>query len=146
MAQGQTPITITGNLVADPELRYTQSGVAVANFRVASTPRTYDKSQGEWVDAEPLFLTGHVWRDQAENAANELRKGQRVIVTGNLRQRTYETSEGEKRTVFEIEVDDIGPSMRFTNQGTKNQQPNKPKQSQQPPQDNWGDQPDEPPF
>ena len=110
MAQGDTPITVVGNLVADPELRYTPSGSAVANFRVASTPRRYDSQSGQWVDGEALFLTCNVWRQAAENVANSLTKGDRVIVNGRLRQRSFETREGEKRTVFEVEVGEVGPS------------------------------------
>jgi single-strand DNA-binding protein len=120
MAQGDTPITVVGNLVADPELRYTPSGAAVANFRVASTPRRFDSQSNQWVDGEALFLTCNVWRQAAENVANSLTKGERVIVTGRLRQRSYETREGEKRTVFEVEVDEVGPSLRYaTAQVTK---------------------------
>ena len=106
-----TPITITGNLVADPELRFTSSGQPVASFRVASTPRIRDAS-GEWRDGDSLFLTCNVWRQAAENVAESLQRGMRVIVSGRLRQRNYETKEGEKRTVYEVEVDDVGPSLR----------------------------------
>ena len=106
-----TPITITGNLVADPELRFTSSGQPVASFRVASTPRIRDAS-GEWRDGDSLFLTCNVWRQAAENVAECLQRGMRVIVSGRLRQRSYETKEGEKRTVYEVEVDDVGPSLR----------------------------------
>ncbi|AGP31992.1 single-stranded DNA-binding protein [Corynebacterium terpenotabidum] len=113
MAQGDTPITVVGNLVADPELRYTPSGAAVANFRVASTPRRFDSQSNQWVDGEALFLTCNIWRQAAENVANSLTKGDRVIVTGRLRQRSYDTREGEKRTVFEVEVDEVGPSLRY---------------------------------
>ena len=120
MAHGDTPITVVGNLVADPELRYTPSGSAVANFRVASTPRRYDSQSGQWVDGEALFLTCNVWRQAAENVANSLTKGDRVIVNGRLRQRSFETREGEKRTVFEVEVDEVGPSLKYaTSQVTK---------------------------
>jgi len=112
MAAGDTQITITGNLVADPELRYTPTGQAVTNFRVASTPRFRDQQSGEWRDGDSLFLTCNVWRQAAENVAESLQRGMRVIVTGRLRQRSYETREGEKRTVYEIEVDDVGPSLR----------------------------------
>jgi single-strand DNA-binding protein len=108
-----TTITITGNLTDDPELRYTPSGAAVATFRIASTPRHLDKATGEWKDGEPLFLTCTLWRDSAENAAQSLPRGTRVIVTGRLRSRSYETREGEKRTVIELEVDEIGPSLRY---------------------------------
>ncbi len=109
---GETPITLVGNLVDDPELRFTASGVAVANFRVASTPRIYDKQAGEWRDGDSLFLSCSVWRQYAENVAESLTKGNRVIVTGRLKQRSYETQAGERRTVMEIEVDEVGPSLR----------------------------------
>jgi len=109
---GDTQITVVGNLVSDPELRYTPTGVAVANFRVASTPRTFDRQANEWKDGDSLFLTCNVWRQAAENVAESLQRGMRVIVSGRLHQRSYETREGEKRTVFEVEVDDVGPSMR----------------------------------
>ena len=112
MAAGDTPITITGNLVDDPELRFTPSGQPVAKFRVASTPRFLDKNTNEWKDGDSLFLTCNVWRQAAENAAESLTRGMRVIVSGRLRQRSYETKEGEKRTVYEVEVDDVGPSLR----------------------------------
>jgi single-strand DNA-binding protein len=109
---GDTQITVVGNLVSDPELRYTPTGVAVANFRIASTPRTFDRQSNEWKDGDSLFLTCNVWRQAAENVAESLQRGMRVIVQGRLHQRSYETREGEKRTVFEVEVDDVGPSMR----------------------------------
>ena len=112
MAAGDTQITIAGNLVDDPELRFTPAGQPVARFRVASTPRFRDNSTGEWKDGDSLFLTCNVWRQAAENAAESLTRGTRVIVSGRLRQRSYETKEGEKRTVYEIEVDDVGPSLR----------------------------------
>ena len=112
MAAGDTQITIAGNLVDDPELRYTPTGQAVAKFRVASTPRFRDNSTGEWKDGDSLFLTCNVWRQAAENVAESLQRGMRVIVNGRLRQRSYETREGEKRTVYEVEVDDVGPSLR----------------------------------
>jgi len=105
--------TAIGNLTADPELRFTPSGVAVANFTVASTPRTYDKSAGEWVDGEPFYLRCTVWRTAAENLAESLRKGDRVIVTGRLRQRSFETREGEARTVVECDVTEVGASLQF---------------------------------
>jgi single-strand DNA-binding protein len=111
MAAGDTPITIVGNLVNDPELRFTNSGQPVAQFRVASTPRIRDNQTGEWKDGDSLFLTCNVWRQMAENVAESLQRGMRVIVSGRLRQRSYETKEGEKRTVYEVEVDDIGPSL-----------------------------------
>ncbi len=110
---GETTITIVGNLTDDPELRFTPSGAAVAKFRIASTPRTLDKQSGEWKDGEPLFLACNIWRDAAEHVAESLQRGARVIVQGRLRQRSYETREGEKRTVYELEVDEIGPSLRY---------------------------------
>ena len=113
MAQGDTPITIVGNLVADPELRFTPSGAAVANFRIASTPRTFNRETNQWEDGEALFLTCNVWRQAAENVAESLSKGMRVVVTGRLKQRSYETKEGEQRTVFEVEVDEVGPSLKY---------------------------------
>jgi single-strand DNA-binding protein len=110
---GETPITVIGNLTADPELRFTPSGAAVANFTVASTPRTFDKQSNEWKDGEALFLNCSVWRQAAENAAESLTRGMRVIVSGRLKARSYETREGEKRTVFEIDVDEVGPSLKY---------------------------------
>jgi len=110
---GETTITVIGNLTDDPELRFTPSGAAVAKFRIASTPRTLDRASGEWKDGEPLFLQCSVWRQVAENVAESLQRGARVIVSGRLRQRSYETREGEKRTVIELEVDEIGPSLRY---------------------------------
>ena len=112
MAAGDTQITIAGNLVEDPELRFTPAGQPVARFRVASTPRFRDNATGEWKDGDSLFLTCNVWRQAAENVAESLQRGMRVIVSGRLRQRSYETKEGEKRTVYEVEVDDVGPSLR----------------------------------
>ncbi|WP_068928238.1 single-stranded DNA-binding protein [Planobispora rosea] len=112
MAAGDTQITIVGNLVDDPELRFTPAGQAVARFRIASTPRFLDKQTNEWKDGEGLFLTCNVWRQAAENVAESLQRGMRVIVQGRLRQRSYETKEGEKRTVYEVEVDEVGPSLR----------------------------------
>ncbi|MEV4454248.1 single-stranded DNA-binding protein [Microbispora sp. NPDC049633] len=112
MAAGDTQITIVGNLVDDPELRFTPTGQAVARFRIASTPRFLDKQTNEWKDGEGLFLTCNVWRQAAENVAESLQRGMRVIVQGRLRQRSYETKEGEKRTVYEVEVDEVGPSLR----------------------------------
>ena len=109
---GETQITLVGNLVDDPELRFTANGAAVANFRVASTPRTFDKQSGEWRDGESMFLSCSVWRAYAENVAESLSKGMRVIVQGRLKQRSYETKEGEKRTVFEIDVEEVGPALR----------------------------------
>lgn len=110
---GDTVITVIGNLTADPELRFTPAGQAVANFTVASTPRTFDRSTNEWKDGEALFLRCNIWREAAENAAESLTRGARVIVSGRLRQRSYETREGEKRTVVELEVDEVGPSLRY---------------------------------
>ena len=110
---GDTQITVVGNLVDDPELRFTPSGAAVANFRIASTPRTFDKQSNEWKDGDALFLSCSVWRQAAENVAESLQKGMRVVVQGNLRSRQYETREGEKRTVFEIQVDEVGPSLKY---------------------------------
>ncbi len=112
MAAGDTQITIIGNLVDDPQLRYTPTGQAVASFRVASTPRFMDRQTNEWKDGDSLFLSCNVWRQAAENVAESLQRGMRVIVSGRLRQRSYETKEGEKRTVYEIEVDEVGPSLR----------------------------------
>jgi len=109
---GETVVTLVGNLVDDPELRFTPSGAAVANFRVASTPRTYDRQSGEWKDGESLFLSCSVWRQAAENVAESLQRGMRVIVQGRLKSRSYDDREGQKRTVFEIDVDEVGPSLR----------------------------------
>ncbi|HEY2693857.1 MAG TPA: single-stranded DNA-binding protein [Pseudonocardiaceae bacterium] len=110
---GETTITVVGNLTADPELRFTQAGAAVASFTVASTPRTFDRASGEWKDGEALFLRCSIWRQAAENVAESLTRGMRVIVQGRLRQRTFDTKEGEKRTVIEMEVDEVGPSLRY---------------------------------
>jgi len=169
---GETTITVIGNLTSDPELRFTPSGSAVANFTIASTPRTFDRQSNEWKDGETLFLRASVWREAAENVAESLTKGMRVIVAGRLKSRSYETKEGEKRTVIELEVDEVGPSLRYANakvnrtqrspqggqgsgfQGSANSQP------QSGPQDDpwavpansnagggWGNGPDsEPPF
>ena len=112
---GETTITVIGNLTNDPELRFTPSGSAVANFTIASTPRTFDRQSNEWKDGETLFLRASVWREAAENVAESLTKGMRVIVNGRLKSRSYETKEGEKRTVIELEVDEIGPSLRYAN-------------------------------
>ncbi|GCD90246.1 single-stranded DNA-binding protein [Nocardioides sp. LS1] len=110
---GETVITVVGNLVDDPELRFTPSGAAVANFRIASTPRTFDRQANEWKDGDALFLSCSVWRQAAENVAESLQRGMRVVVQGRLKQRSYETREGEKRTVVELEVDEVGPSLAF---------------------------------
>jgi single-strand DNA-binding protein len=112
---GETIITVVGNLTNDPELRFTPSGSAVANFTIASTPRTFDRQSNEWKDGETLFLRASVWREAAENVAESLTKGTRVLVQGRLKSRSYETKEGEKRTVMELEVDEIGPSLRYAN-------------------------------
>lgn len=110
---GETVITVVGNLTADPELRFTPAGAAVANFTVASTPRTFDRQTSEWKDGDALFMRCNIWREAAENVAESLTKGARVVVSGRLKQRSYETREGEKRTVVELEVDEIGPSLRY---------------------------------
>ncbi|HTM84652.1 MAG TPA: single-stranded DNA-binding protein [Mycobacterium sp.] len=110
---GDTTITVVGNLTADPDLRFTPSGAAVANFTVASTPRVFDRQTNEWKDGDALFLRCNIWREAAENVAESLTRGSRVIVTGRLRQRSFETREGEKRTVYEVEVDEVGPSLRY---------------------------------
>lgn len=121
MAQNETPITVVGTLVADPELRFTPAGAAVANFRIASNPRQFNKNTNQWEDLEALFLPCTVWRRAAENVAESLQKGMRVIVSGRLRQRSFETREGEKRIAIEVEVDEVGPSLMFaTAQVTRN--------------------------
>lgn len=121
MAQGDTNITVVGNAVNDPELRFTPSGAAVANFRIASTPRRFNSQTNQWEDGEALFLTCNVWRKAAENVAETISKGMRVIVTGRLRQRSYQTKEGENRTVYEIEVDEVGPALKYASaQVTRN--------------------------
>ena len=150
MAAGDTNITIVGNVVNEPELRYTPSGQAVATFRVASTPRHLDKAANEWKDGESLFLSCNVWRQAAENVAESLSKGMRVIVVGRLKQRTYETKDGEKRTVYEIEVDEVGPSLR--NASAKVSRTTRSSGSAAPAEDPWAAGPadsgfsDEPPF
>ena len=132
MAQGDTQITLVGNIVAEPELRYTPAGAAVCNFRVASTPRTFNKTTNQWEDGEAMFLTCNVWRQAAENAAASLAKGMRVIVQGRLKARTFQNREGENRTVFEIDVDEVGPSLTFAtatvNRVDRNTQPNQTQQ------------------
>jgi single-strand DNA-binding protein len=120
----ETTLTIVGNLVDDVELRFTPSGAAVAKFRVASTPRTFDKQTSEWKDGEPLFLACQVWRDAAEHVAESLQRGARVIVQGRLRQRSYETREGEKRTLYEVDVDEVGPSLRYATANVQKMQRN----------------------
>ena len=166
MAQGDTNITVVGNIVADPELRFTPAGAAVANFRVASTPRRYNSQTNQWEDGEAMFLTCNVWRQAAENVAETLSKGMRVIVTGRLKQRSFQTREGENRTVFEIDVDEVGPSLRYaTAQVNRNPregggnygggQQQQPQQNQAPSEDPWNSAPpaggfggadSEPPF
>jgi single-strand DNA-binding protein len=121
---GETVITVVGNLTSDPELRYSQAGLAVANFTIASTPRTLNRQTNEWVDGEALFLRASVWREFAEHVAHSLTKGSRVIVQGRLKQRSYETKEGEKRTSFELDVDEIGPSLRYATAEVHKQQQN----------------------
>src|SRR5580765_5388660 len=110
---GETIVTVVGNLTADPELRFTPSGAAVASFTIASTPRTFDRNSNEWKDGEALFLRCSIWRQAAENAAESLQRGMRVIASGRLKQRSYETREGEKRTVIELDVEEIGPSLKY---------------------------------
>jgi single-strand DNA-binding protein len=156
---GETTLTVVGNLTADPELRFTQSGAAVASFTVASTPRTFDKNSGEWKDGEALFLRCNVWRQVAENVAESLTRGSRVLVSGRLKQRSFETKEGEKRTVVELDVDEIGPSLRYATVKVNKVSRNDGGQGggfgggQQPAPDAWGSAPpagggyfDEPPF
>ncbi|MCI2421147.1 single-stranded DNA-binding protein [Saccharopolyspora sp. K220] len=150
---GETVITIVGNLTADPELRFTPSGAAVANFTVASTPRVFDRQSGEWKDQEALFLRCSIWRQAAENVAESLVRGSRVLVTGRLKQRSFETKEGERRTVVELDVDEIGPSLRYAtakvNKATRNTSGGSSASADEP----WGSAPaptggsaDEPPF
>lgn len=153
---GETTIAIVGNLTADPELRFTQSGAAVANFTVASTNRIFDRQSGEWKDGDALFMRCNLWRQPAENVAESLTKGTRVVVTGRLKQRSFETKDGDKRTVIELEVDEIGPSLRYAtvkvNRATR--QDGTATRGQQAPQDDpWDSTPaagrhysDEPPF
>lgn len=131
MAQGETNITVVGNIVADPELRFTPSGAAVCNFRIASTPRSFNRQTNQWEDGEALFLTVNVWRQAAENVAESLSKGMRVIVTGRLKQRSYETREGEKRSVFEVEADEVGPSLSFAKADVQRAQRGNSSQGQQ---------------
>ncbi|WP_040713641.1 MULTISPECIES: single-stranded DNA-binding protein [Nocardia] len=122
---GDTVITVIGNLTADPELKFTPAGVAVANFTVASTPRYFDRTTNEWKDAEALFLRCNIWREAAENVAESLTRGARVIVSGRLKQRSYQTREGEKRTVVELEVDEVGPSLRYATAKVNKQKSNR---------------------
>ena len=141
MAQGDTQITLVGNIVAEPELRFTPAGAAVCNFRVASTPRTFNKTTNQWEDGEAMFLTCNVWRQAAENASQSLAKGMRVIVQGRLKARTFQNREGENRTVFEIDVDEVGPSLTFAtatvNRVDRNTQPNQAQQQAAPRNTAW---------
>ncbi|WP_416565089.1 single-stranded DNA-binding protein [Nocardia testacea] len=158
---GETSITVIGNLTADPELRFTPAGAAVANFTVASTPRIFDRNTNEWKDGEALFLRCNIWREAAENVAESLVRGSRVIVTGNLKQRSFETREGEKRTVVELDVEEVGPSLKYatakvnkTSRGNggnyRGGQRQQPAQRSADDSDPWGSAPsrstDEPPF
>lgn len=154
---GETLVTVVGNLVDDPELKFTPSGAAVAKFRIASTPRTFDRQTNEWKDGESLFLTCSIWRQAAENVAGSLARGTRVIVQGRLKQRTYDDREGVKRTVFELDVEEVGPSLKnatatVTKTGANNnaqarQQPHSGGYGQQPAHDPWASQTGaEPPF
>ncbi len=152
---GETTITVVGNITADPELRFTPSGAAVANFTVASTPRTFDRQTNEWKDGDALFLRCNIWRQAAENVAESLTRGARVIVTGRLKQRSFETKEGEKRTVFELEVDEVGPSLRYAtakvNKGSRGSSSGSAASGGYPADDPWSSAPaagstDEPPF
>lgn len=167
---GDTIVTVIGNLTADPELRFTPSGAAVANFTIASTPRTFDRQSNEWKDGETLFLRSSVWREAAENVAETLQKGMRVIAQGRLKSRSFETKEGERRTVTELDVDEIGPSLRYASaqvqrnarddQSGQQRPPQQRPQAQRqqgPPQSDpwqqpaggnydWGSQDQEPPF
>jgi single-strand DNA-binding protein len=151
---GEPQINMVGNLVADPELRFTPSGVAAASVRIAVTPRARDSASGEWKDGETVWLSGTVWRQYAENVAESLTKGTRVIVIGRLKQRSYETREGEKRTVYEVDIDDIGPALRYAT--AKIQKAGRGSTAgggqmgggpvSTPPNDPWGAAVDEPPF
>lgn len=142
---GETILTVIGNLTADPELRFTPSGAAVANFTVASTPRAFDRQSNEWKDGEALFLRCSLWKEAAENVAESLTKGTRVIVSGRLKQRSFETREGEKRTVYELDVDEVGPSLRYATakvtRGVRTDNgPSRPKPAAS--EDPWGPAPD----
>ena len=146
---GETIVTIVGNLTADPELRFTPSGAPVANFTVASTPRTFDRASSEWKDGDAMFLNCSVWRQAAENVAESLTKGMRVIVQGRLKSRSYETREGERRTVFEVEVEEVGPALKYATakvtRSSRDHQPVTPMKSSG--ADPWATQStDEPPF
>lgn len=118
----ETPLTVIGNLTADPELRFTPSGAPVANFTIASTPRYFDKQSQQWQDGDALFMRCSIWRDAAENVAESLAKGARVVASGRLRQRSFETREGEKRTVVELQVDEVGPSLKYATAKPQKQQ------------------------
>ena len=145
---GDTVITVVGNVTGDPELRFTPAGAAVASFTIASTPRSFDKASNEWRDGEPLFLRCSIWRQAAENVAESLTKGTRVIAQGRLKQRSYETREGEKRTVIELEVDEVGPSLKFASAKVNRSQRGGDRPAQQM-DDPWGSPAggsDEPPF
>ena len=133
----ETIVTVIGNLTADPELRYTQNGLAVANFTIASTPRTFDKARNEYVDGDALFLRASCWREFAENVAGSLSKGSRVVASGRLKQRSYETKEGEKRTAIELEVDEIGPSLRYASAQVTKTMAGAPRPSDPPTDDVW---------
>ena len=153
---GDTTITVVGNLTADPELRFTPSGAAVANFTVASTPRIYDRQSGDWKDGEALFLRCNIWREAAENVAESLTRGSRVILTGRLKQRSFETKEGEKRTVVELDADEVGPSLKYATAKVSKVSRGSERPSSGPADDPWGQPPpapagqqfadDEPPF
>jgi single-strand DNA-binding protein len=136
---GDTTITVIGNLAGDAELRFTPSGAAVCNFTVASTPRKYDRETNQWQDGEPMFLRCNVWREQAENAAQTLTKGQRVIVSGRLKARTFDTEDGGRRTVLEIDVEEVGPSLRYASaQVTRTQRTERPQQDTPAESSDWG--------
>jgi single-strand DNA-binding protein len=141
---GETVITVVGNLTSDPELRYTQNGLAVANFTIASTPRNFDRAANEWKDGDALFLRASVWREFAEHVAGSLTKGSRVIASGRLKQRSYETKEGEKRTTMELEIDEIGPSLRYATAQLTRTQSNGPRAGGQGGGQNGGQGNDEP--
>lgn len=159
MAQGDVNLTIIGNLTSDPELRFTPSGAAVANFTVVSTPRMLNKQTQEWEDGDPLFLRCNIWRQAAENVTESLTKGTRVIVQGRLKQRSFETKEGEKRTMMELEVDEIGPSLKWASATVNRPDRSGGQRGAAPADDPWGSPPasrpaggygggfaDEPPF
>lgn len=136
MAQNETQITVVGNVVAEPELRWTPAGAAVCNFRIASTPRAYNKQTQQWEDGEAMFLTCNAWKQLGENTAESLAKGMRVIVTGKLKQRSFQTREGDNRTVFEIDVEEVGPSLRYAT-AQVNRNPREGGGQQSPAQQQW---------